>query len=107
MSSKSKTKQNIILLIITILLIIAPLALNKNAEYGGADGEAEDLIGEVAPDYEPWFSSIYEPPSGEIESLLFSVQAALGAGVICYYLGYQRGCKVKEKNNKETNIKTV
>lgn len=98
---KSKAKQNIILLAITILLIVAPLVLNKNAEYGGADGEAEDLIGEVAPDYEPWFGSIYEPPSGEIESLLFSVQAALGAGVICYYLGYKKGCRVNSKKEEE------
>lgn len=101
MSSKSKTKQNIILLIITVVLIVTPLILNKNAEYGGADGEAEDLIGVVAPDYEPWFSSIYEPPSGEIESLLFSLQAALGAGVICYYLGYKRGCKVKAQRKED------
>lgn len=99
MNSKSKT--NIILLIVTLLLIATPLVFNKNAEYGGADGQAQDLIGEVAPDYKPWFSSIYEPPSGEIESLLFSLQAALGAGVICYYLGYKKGCKSTREKNKE------
>ncbi|MEF9990541.1 MAG: energy-coupling factor ABC transporter substrate-binding protein [Romboutsia sp.] len=105
MSSKSKTKQNIILLGLTILLIIFPLVFNKGAEYGGADGEAEDLIGEVAPDYEPWFSPLYEPPSGEIESLLFSVQAALGSGGICYYLGYRSGKKSKIKNIEKDTTK--
>ena len=88
--AKSTKKLNWILLLFTIALIIIPLVLNSGAEYGGADGEAEDLITQISPNYEPWFSSLYEPPSGEIESLLFSVQAALGAGVIGYYLGYKR-----------------
>jgi cobalt/nickel transport protein len=34
---------------------------------------------------------LYEPPSDEIESLLFALQAALGAGFIGYYIGYKRG----------------
>lgn len=94
MSTKCKNKNNNFLLIgITIIMIIIPLIFNSGAEYGGADGEAEGLITQIQPDYEPWFTSIYEPPSGEIESLLFSVQAAIGAGIIGYYLGYKRGNK--------------
>ncbi len=34
---------------------------------------------------------LWEPPSPEIESLLFAVQAALGAGVLGYYFGRRRG----------------
>lgn len=34
---------------------------------------------------------LYEPPSGEIESALFALQAALGAGVLAYYFGLRRG----------------
>lgn len=94
MSANSKTK-NFILLALTIILIITPLLLNSKAEYGGADGEAENLISEINPDYKPWFSSLYEPPSGEIESLLFSTQAAIGAGFIGYYLGSRKGKKSK------------
>ena len=94
MSTKLKSKnKNLLLLGLTIILIVTPLVLNSGAEYGGADGEAEGLITQINPDYEPWFSSLYEPPSGEIESLLFSVQAAIGAGIIGYYLGYKRGNK--------------
>ncbi|WP_042277214.1 energy-coupling factor ABC transporter substrate-binding protein [[Clostridium] dakarense] len=89
-NTKSTNKANWILLLLAVVLIITPLILNSGAEYGGADGEAEDLIGQINPEYKPWFSSIYEPPSGEIESLLFSTQAALGAGVIGYYLGSRR-----------------
>lgn len=96
MSANSKTKtKNFMLLALTIILIITPLLLNSKAEYGGADGEAEGLISEINPDYKPWFSSLYEPPSGEIESLLFSTQAAIGAGFIGYYLGSRKGKKGK------------
>lgn len=98
MSTNSKVKtrnKNILLLILTVILIITPLILNSTAEYGGADGEAESLISEINPNYKPWFNSLYEPPSGEIESLLFSTQAAVGAGIIGYFLGYKKGKKDK------------
>jgi cobalt/nickel transport protein len=88
--SKSKKKTNLILLVLVVLIAVVPLLFNSGAEFGGADGEAEGLITEINPDYEPWFGSLYEPASGEIESLLFSVQAALGAGVIGYFLGKRK-----------------
>lgn len=68
------------------------------SEFGGADGEAEGVITEIAPDTEPWFSPIWEPPSGEIESLLFSVQVAIGAVFIGYFIG-----KYKERANNVSN----
>ena len=75
-------KLTVILLLLVLAIIIIPQITQKGAEFGGADGEAEAAIGEINPDYEPWFSSFYEPASGEIESLLFALQAAIGAGVI-------------------------
>ena len=33
---------------------------------------------------------LFEPASGEIESLLFASQAALGAGIVGYYIGTTR-----------------
>ena len=104
MKLSKMAKTNIVLVTLAILLIIFPLVMNPNAEYGGADGEAEALITEIAPDYEPWFESFYEPPSGEIESLLFSVQAALGAGIIFYYLGYKKGQRKGSKTKESTEI---
>ena len=89
-NTKSTNKKNAMLLLLAIALIIIPLLINPGAEYGGADGQAEGIINQINPGYEPWFSSLYEPPSGEIESLLFSTQAALGAGVIGYYLGSKK-----------------
>lgn len=91
-------KKNLLLFLLTIVLIITPLIIKKGSEFGGADGQAEDAIVEINPDYEPWFESLWEPPSGEIESLLFSTQAAIGAGVIAYFFGYMRGKKKSASN---------
>ena len=55
--------------------------------FGGADARAQQAIVTIAPGYKPWFSPLFEPPSGEIASLLFALQAAIGAGVIGFWLG--------------------
>lgn len=92
MSAKSANAWvTVALIAIVILLAVAPLFLHRDSEFGGADGEAETAITEIAPDYEPWFSPIWEPPGGETESLLFALQAALGAGFIGYFFGLKRG----------------
>ncbi|RBW67876.1 energy-coupling factor ABC transporter substrate-binding protein [Bacillus taeanensis] len=85
--------KNAILFLFVVLLAIFPLVFQKDAEFSGADGQAEGVIEEIAPDYEPWFNSIWEPPSGEIESLLFSLQVAVGAIVIGYVIGFGRARK--------------
>jgi ABC-type cobalt transport system, periplasmic component len=85
---KSKKPLVIILLLLCVVIAAVPLLTIKDSEFGGADGEAEDAILEINPDYEPWAESILEPPGGETESLLFALQAAIGAGVVFYGFGY-------------------
>ena len=80
-------QKNLILIVLVVLLAALPLWLLPNAEFGGADGQAEEVILENNPDYEPWFQPILEPASGEVESLLFALQAAIGAGVVGFILG--------------------
>jgi cobalt/nickel transport protein len=92
-----KRFQNLILLALAIVLTVAPLVMIKKPEPGpdgkeveifaGADDQAKDAIGKINPSYKPWASSLLEPPSGEVASLLFSLQAALGAGFIGYWYG--------------------
>ncbi|XES75963.1 MAG: energy-coupling factor ABC transporter substrate-binding protein [Candidatus Bathyarchaeia archaeon] len=91
-----KTLHYIGLIAVLVILFVTPLFLLPSAEYGGADGAAEEAISETG--YEPWFTPIWEPPSGEIESLLFALQAALGALVIGYYVGYEKGKRAKKKD---------
>ena len=83
----------IILAVICAVIFIAPLLMyNGHGEDDGYFGGADDAAGEAieASGFEPWFSSFWEPPSGEIESLLFALQAAIGAIIIGYFLGYWR-----------------
>jgi cobalt/nickel transport protein len=82
-------KRNLLMLLAVIVLAILPLVIHHrgDAEFAGADGEAEAAISEIRPDYKPWASPLWEPPSGEIESLLFALQAAIGAGLVGFYFG--------------------
>jgi cobalt/nickel transport protein len=80
-----------------VLLTVMPLWLasappaepgaDAPAMFGGADERAQLAIGTVAPGYIPWFVPVFEPASAEIASLLFALQAAIGAGVIGFWLG--------------------
>lgn len=89
--------QNLMLMGIVLLLALIPLwvvqrpaaeADGKQVEiFAGADNKARDLIGQINPGYTPWFEPLVQPASAEIASLLFALQAALGAGFIGYYLG--------------------
>ena len=89
-------KSILALVIVLIIIVVAPFLIysgqgEDEGYFGGADGEAIEGSG-----YEPWFSSIWEPPSGEIESLLFAVQAAIGAIIIGYFFGYWKGISKKD-----------
>lgn len=99
----SNMKLTVILFLLVLAIIITPLIAQKGAEFGGADGEAEGVITEMNPEYKPWFSSIIEPASGEVESLLFASQAALGAGIIGYYIGTTRTKKKMREERSNDN----
>lgn len=96
---KESKHTNLILIILAILIVVVPLVFVQG-EYGGADDQASEQIEELRPGYEPWFESLWEPPSGEIESLLFGLQAAIGAGIIGYVIGNWRGIYVSKKKEK-------
>ena len=72
------------------LVVSRPVA---DEAFAGTDGKAVEVVEELRPGYEPWVSPVWEPPSGEIESLLFGLQSAVGAGLLCYALGYWRGSR--------------
>jgi cobalt/nickel transport protein len=96
-------KKSIILLFLVAIIAIAPMIMygglgEDEGYFGGADGAAGDAIEETG--YQPWFNSIWEPPSGEIESLFFSLQAAIGAIIIGYVFGYYQG-QDKERKRQE------
>ena len=102
--------QNLLMIIAVAALVALPLWMVKKPAPGadgkevpifaGADDKAKDLVGSISPGYKPWFKPLMEPPSGEIGSLLFALQAALGAGFIGYYLGVST---TRARIRRETN----
>jgi cobalt/nickel transport protein len=89
---------NLILLAAVVALFAVPLALRLGAagasqgdSYGGSDDKAVNAIETVDPGYRPWFTPLFEPSSGEVESGLFALQAALGAGAFGYAMGRLSG----------------
>lgn len=79
----------VVAIILFFTAVFAVLLSTGQYEWAGSDDQAESVIDEMTgTQYEPWISPVYEPPSGEIESLFFSLQAALGAIVIGFFFGY-------------------
>lgn len=81
-------KRSVWMLLGVALLVALPLL--RGGEFGGADGEVAALI-EQTEGFATWFDPVWEPPSGEIESLFFALQAALGALVVGYAIGRAHG----------------
>ncbi|MBP2665326.1 MAG: Cobalt transport protein cbiN [Firmicutes bacterium] len=86
-----KKHENLILILLVVALVAFPLIWKAGAEFGGSDDKVQGVVAEINPGYQPWFSSIWKPPSAEVESFLFAVQAGIGAGFIGYWIGFQRG----------------
>ena len=79
---------------IVIVMCVVTLAC-VNGDFGGSDDAGGDAAADF--DYEPWTEDLFEligfEMPGETESLLFAVQAAIGAFIIGYFVGLNSGKK--------------
>ncbi|KNF07340.1 cobalt transport protein CbiN [Gottschalkia purinilytica] len=92
-------RTNILLILALVLVVGSSLVIgSRTGDLEGADALAEEHILESNKDFEPWFEHIWEPPSGEIESALFALQAAIGGMVIGYYIGVKKNAKNDNKS---------
>ena len=89
---------NLALVAAVIALFAVPVALHLGTRgvpagqaYGGTDDAARQTVEAVDPGYRPWFEPLMRPSSGQVESGLFALQAALGAGVLGFVLGRLSG----------------
>ncbi len=87
--------KHILMLLVVLGLMAAPLIIyNGKGEdegyFGGSDDSASKILSEKygVEEKQPFY---WTPPSGEIESLLFALQAAIGAIIIGYFIGYYKG----------------
>jgi len=87
-----------VLMSIAIALFTTPIILMYGSDLQGSDDAAMQMIQEIAPSYQPWTSSFWNP-SENWQTIFFLVQAVLGAGYIGYYFGKKRR-RVKKEANK-------
>ncbi len=91
-------KNNIILGILLLAVLVISLVVGtKNGPLEGSDSIATEEI----TNYKPWFEPIWEPPSGEIESGIFALQAAIGGVVLGYYIGKKKNAKTTSESIKD------
>lgn len=89
-------KKALIILFLVAAITAFPLMYLKNSDFSGTDNQAKTAITEIDADYKPWISTMFQP-SAETESMLFALQAAIGAGVI----GFGFGRLTAKKRSKE------
>ena len=83
--------QSRLLLLAAAAIVAAPLAVPQlGGAFLGTDDLASAAIKAANPNFQPWFKPIWAPPSPEIETMLFSLQAAIGAGILGYLIGRRR-----------------
>jgi cobalt/nickel transport protein len=81
--------------------IIAP-----SGTFGGSDDQGPEKILQIDPNYVVWFHSLWTPPP-ETESLLFAVQAAIGASIIFWFVGNEHGKKTALAGIEAQKLKAV
>lgn len=80
---------NALLALAVVALFAVPLLLDGGAsEYGGTDAAVTEQL--EADGYTPWFEPVLRP-AAQVESGLFALQAAIGAGVLGYVIGRLHG----------------
>ncbi|MDD1719315.1 MAG: cobalt transport protein CbiN [Methanoregulaceae archaeon] len=77
-------------------LFLSTSSTMKTADFAGSDTVGSDQIaqlsGKTVDDYPPLIGQ-WVPPSGEIESALFAIQAAIGGILVGWVFGYWTGQK--------------
>ena len=96
LTGKSKWVTPVIIVLLVALFIIrmvfgAKKTSSDEEGFGGTDDAAAEAAEQAGA--KKWIEPIFQPNSGEVESGLFALQAALGAGIAGYALGRMSGRK--------------
>ena len=85
------------MVIVIVALVSLPLVMFQYAQFTGTDDKAVSMVQGIDKNYKPWFEGVKLFDSPEIISTFFALQAAIGASVLGYYIGFSRG---KQQNKK-------
>lgn len=83
------------IVIAVLALFIVPFVISQGSEFSGTDGQGPDVIEESG--YTPWIDPMAYQPDDLGEKLLFSLQVAIGAAILGFFVGRETG---KIANNK-------
>jgi cobalt/nickel transport protein len=98
MRAKSSAAYVLITVFIAAFPFLWPLIpAAANALGNGTDDKARNAIRDVAPHYVPWFDAIWRPSSPDMERILFTMQALLGALIFIGVLHALRQRSGREK----------
>ena len=111
LTRKSKWVTPVIIVLVVGLFIIS-MVLGAKKTSGGEEGfgGTDDAAAEAAEKAgaKKWIKPIFEPNSSEVESGLFALQAALGAGIVGYALGRMSGrTKGREEAERASDLNSV
>ena len=99
-----KFRYSLELLTLTAIAVFCAIFLYTSstmsgAEFAGSDNVGSKLVAELSGRAEENFQPLipqWKPPSGEIESCLFALQAAIGGILVGGVFGYWMGQKKKK-----------
>jgi cobalt/nickel transport protein len=77
------------LIVVVVALFVVPFIINPNSDFGGTDGQGPEAI--EGEGYEPWVESVGFQPDALGERLLFSLQVSIGAAILGFFVGNERG----------------
>lgn len=86
--------KNLLLVAIVVAISVVPMVMHRDSSFVGTDDAAVQTAEQLG-------SSVVQSADGgesvfaQHEGLIRAIQAALGAGIIGYYFGYQRGKKMR------------
>lgn len=89
---KKEGKLVFVLLVLAVCITFIPLFALRGAEFGGSDDAGSVMVEEITGNYEPWAAPVLETMihgelPGEVESLFFCLQTAIGVSVIAFCMG--------------------
>lgn len=78
----------LLIIVAIIAIFVIPFMINSDANFSGTDGQGPDAISQSG--YTPWIQPLGYQPDQLGQTIIFSLQVAIGAVILGYFVGYLR-----------------